>query len=106
MPNEMPLVRIAELEIDPRFLDQYRALLAEEIEASIASEPGVHMLLALANKGNPTELRIVEVYADDSAYQAHLQSPHFLKYKSETSGMIRSLRLVETDPILLGGWNN
>ena len=36
-----PVIRIAELEIDPVHLDRYKALLAEEIEASVVAEPGV-----------------------------------------------------------------
>jgi len=29
-------------------------------------------------------------------------TPHFLRYKAETSDMVKALRLIETDPILLG----
>ena len=36
-----PLVRLAELEIDPAQLDSYKAFLREEIETSIRVEPGV-----------------------------------------------------------------
>ncbi|NGO53413.1 antibiotic biosynthesis monooxygenase [Allomesorhizobium camelthorni] len=96
-----PLVRMAELEIDLPQLDAYTALLREEIEASVRIEPGVLMLYAMSVKGNPTNIRILEVYADQGAYDAHLQSSHFLKYKTLTSTMVRSLRLVETDPIIL-----
>ena len=32
----------------------------------------------------------------------HLETPHFKKYKTETAGMVKSLTLVETEPILLG----
>jgi quinol monooxygenase YgiN len=96
-----PIVRIAELEIDPAQLDSYKALLAEEIEASIKTEVGVLMLYALSIKDGPAHIRILEVYADRQAYEAHLRSPHFLKYKTLTATMVRSLRLVETDPILL-----
>jgi 4-carboxymuconolactone decarboxylase len=42
------------------------------------------------------------MYADAAAYEAHLQTPHFKKYKTGTQGMVKSLVLVETDPILLG----
>jgi quinol monooxygenase YgiN len=42
------------------------------------------------------------MYASASAYQAHLQSEHFKKYKSATAGMVKSLRLIETEPLLLG----
>lgn len=96
-----PLVRLAELEIDPARLEDYKALLTEEIEASVDLEPGVLMLHAISVKGSPEQIRIVEVYADQQAYEVHLASPHFLKYKSATAGMVRSLRLIETDPIVL-----
>lgn len=98
---EAPLVRLAELEIDPARLDEYRALLREEIEASVALEPGVLALHAFAVKGSPETIRVFEIYADRAAYEAHLATPHFLKYKMLTAGMVRSLRLIETDPIVL-----
>jgi quinol monooxygenase YgiN len=97
-----PLVRLADLEIDPSQFDGYRTLLAEEIEASIRLEPGVLALNAVSVRGDPSHIRIFEVYADEAAYQAHLRSPHFLKYKTGTAGMVRSLKLLEADPILLG----
>jgi quinol monooxygenase YgiN len=98
-----PLVRIAELEIDPNQLQAYKSALKEEIEASIGNEAGVLTLYAVSVKGYPTQIRIFETYADQAAYELHLQTPHFKKYKSETRGMVKSLKLIETDPILLGG---
>ena len=95
------IVRMAELEIDPAQLDSYKVLLAEEIEASVKTEQGVLMLHAVSVKDRPAQIRLFEVYADQRAYEAHLISPHFIKYKSLTSSMVRSLRLVETDPIML-----
>ncbi|HEX4736093.1 MAG TPA: hypothetical protein VH331_00870 [Allosphingosinicella sp.] len=43
----------------------------------------------------------MEVYASRSAYEAHLNAPHFIKYKTSTEKMVRSLRLIPTTPILL-----
>lgn len=97
-----PVVRIAELEIDPSQLEAYISALKEEISKSIDMEPGVLSLNAVAVKDHPDQIRIFETYADQTAYEAHLQTPHFKKYKSETQGMVRSLKLVETRPILLG----
>ena len=96
------VVRLAELEIDPAQLENYKAALREEIEASIRLEPGVLTLYAVSVKDNPTQIRIFEIYADADAYNAHLQTPHFKKYKSSAQQMVKSLKLVETDPILLG----
>jgi quinol monooxygenase YgiN len=96
------LVRIAELEIDPGQLEAYKHALREEIEATIRIEAGVLTLYAVSVKGQPNQIRLFEVYADTAAYQAHLQSAHFLRYKSQTALMVRSLKLIETEPVLLG----
>ena len=96
------IVRIAELDIDPDRVDAYAGLLREEIEASVRLEPGVAFLFALSVKGHPEKVRVVEGYIDQPAYAAHLTTPHFLKYKAETAEMVTGLRLIETDPIILG----
>jgi quinol monooxygenase YgiN len=101
VPNNR-IVRIAELKIDPNQLDAYKTALKEEISSSITKEPGVLTLYAVSLKGHPEQIRLFETYRDDAAYQAHLQSPHFKKYKEQTRRMVQSLTLVETDPILLG----
>src|SRR5918993_4719374 len=101
-PGQDRMVRLAELEIDPAQLDNYKAALKEEIEASIRLEPGVLTLFAVSVKDRPTQIRIFETYADVAAYQAHLETPHFRKYKTGTQHMVKSLTLVETVPILLG----
>lgn len=101
-PVEDPTVRLAELEIDPAHLEEYKSALREEIETSIRGEPGVLTLYAVSVKGHPERIRLFETYSGVTAYQAHLQSPHFKKYKTLTQKMVKSLTLVETDPILLG----
>src|SRR5215469_323251 len=99
---QQPLVRIAELDIDPNQVSAYRAALKEEIATSIRLEPGVLTLYAVSVKDQPSQVRIFETYKDQAAYESHLQTPHFKKYKAETQGMVKSLRLIETEPILLG----
>lgn len=99
--RDQRVVRIAELEIDPAQLEAYRALLSEEIEASVRLEPGVLMLHAVALKDAPETIRLLEVYADEEAYRAHLLTPHFQKYKTHTASMVRSLRLVPVTPIMM-----
>lgn len=101
-PNPaQPVVRIAEIEVDPQQLDAYKAILAEEQEASVRLEPGVLMLHSVAITDNPTHIRLLEVYASQSAYEAHIKSPHFLRYKTSTEKMVTSLKLIPTTPILL-----
>jgi len=94
------MVRLAKLEIDPTQLESYKAFLKEEIETSLRVEPGVLTLYAVSDKNNPTHITILEIYASEDAYQAHLKTPHFLKYKAGTQAMVKSLELVEVDPLL------
>ena len=73
------IVRIAELEINTDHIDAYMALLSEEIEASVRLEPGVVFLFAVSIKGSPNMVRVFEGYSDQTAYEAHLNTPHFHK---------------------------
>jgi 4-carboxymuconolactone decarboxylase len=83
-------------------LEEYKAILKEEIEASVRIEPGVLTLYAVSEKENPTHFTILEIYADSAAYRAHLQTPHFIRYKASTKNMVKSLELVETTPLIPG----
>ena len=97
----MPLVRIAELEIDPAQLEAYKAAVREEMETSVRVEPGVLAIYCVAEKDHPSRLRFFEMYADEAAYRAHIASPHFQKYVEATKAMITSRRLIDTEPIQL-----
>ena len=96
------VVRLAKLQIDPTHLESYKAALKEEIETSLRVEPGVLALNAVSEKDNPAHITILEIYANKDAYEAHLESAHFKKYKTDTKEMVMSLELIETVPILLG----
>jgi quinol monooxygenase YgiN len=97
----MPYVQIAEIEIDPAQLEDYKAAVTEHAETAIREEPGVLVLYAVSEKDNPTRIRVLEVYANTGAYRAHLEASHFKKYKAVTEKMVKSLKLVQTDPIAL-----
>jgi len=98
--NKNQMVRLANLVIDANQLESYKAFLREEIEASLRVEPGVKTLYAVSEKNNPSHITILEIYADTLAYQAHLKTPHFIKYKTATKDMVKSLELVETVPLI------
>ncbi len=50
------LVRISEIEIDADHLEEYKAILREEAEASVRLEPGVISIFPMCEKENPTEV--------------------------------------------------
>ncbi|MEY4546456.1 MAG: hypothetical protein RL685_2651 [Pseudomonadota bacterium] len=95
------VVRVAELEIDPAQLDEYLAIVKEEMEESIRVEPGVLAIHAVAHKDDPTKLTFFEMYADEAAYLSHRESPHFKRYVESTKDMIKARKLTEMTPVQL-----
>ena len=100
--SKEPYVRVAEIEIDPAQLGPYKAAVKEQIEAAVRLEPGVLALYSVTDKENPAHIFVFEMYADVDAYKAHLETAHFKKYKATTQNMVKSLKLRDTIPILLG----
>lgn len=94
-------VQVAEIEVDPAQVGAYRAAIEEQIGAAIRKEPGV-LLYAVAEKDDPTRVKVLEIYRDRKAYEAHLGSDHFKKYKATVEKMVKSLKLVQATPIALG----
>jgi alkylhydroperoxidase/carboxymuconolactone decarboxylase family protein YurZ/quinol monooxygenase YgiN len=89
------MVRISEIEIVPQYLEEYKSILKEESAVSVNIEPGVISLFAMYQKDKPAYVRIVEIYANEKAYQSHLKTRHFQQYKTTTSKMVKSLKLVD-----------
>lgn len=94
------LVRLAEIEVFPEVLDKYMAFATEVGRTSMAVEPGVIALFSMQDKANPCKIYILEVYADVEAYQHHLTTAHFKKYKDGTASMVISLKLIDTNPLV------
>ena len=97
--KEGMMIRISEIQIHPEYLQQYKSILKEEAGDSVRLEPGVVAIFPMYQEANPTEVRILEIYASREAYEAHLKTPHFQKYKTTTLKMVKSLRLVDMEPI-------
>ena len=93
------MVRIAELEIETDYLDEYLEILKEESEASLRLEPGVICIYPMFQKENPTQIRLLEIYANKEAYESHLKTPHFQKYKTTTAEMVKDLKLIDMKAI-------
>ncbi|QMU26509.1 putative quinol monooxygenase [Adhaeribacter radiodurans] len=96
--NEM-LIRISEIEIYPESLSAYKAILKEEAAASVRLEPGVISIFPMYQQKDSTQIRILEIYASKEAYQSHIKSPHFQKYKTTTLSMVKSLQLIDMEAL-------
>lgn len=93
------MVRIARIKVDPTQLTAYNAALNEQMHSAIKMEPGVLSYTALADKKDPSSITILEIYADTAAYQSHILTPHFKKYKDTVKDMVKGLELVDVDVV-------
>ncbi len=93
------MIRISEIEIFPADLEEYSAILKEEAAASVKLEPGVISIFPMYQKENPTQIRILEIYANREAYESHLKTPHFQHYKTSTLKMVKSLKLIDMNAL-------
>ena len=96
---EHAIIRIAEIEIDTPYFEEYISILKEEAAASVRLEPGVLCIYPMYEKDQPERIRLLEIYADQEAYDSHLKTPHFLHYKTSTQEMVKALKLIDMEAI-------
>ena len=93
------VVRIAEIEVYPEYLEKYLTAARTVGAESVARESGVICIFPMQKKETPNLIRIVEIYRSEDAYKKHLATPHFRVYKEGTPHMIKSLELVPMQPL-------
>jgi len=93
------IVRLSKIEVYPEHLEEYMKYAAEVGEVSLRTEPGVLTMYAMSEKDNPCRVTILETYANREAYEKHIASPHFRKYKEGTLHMVKSLTLSDQTPV-------
>ena len=93
------IVRLSKIEVYPQYLDEYMRYATEVSEISLRTEPGVLTMYAVGEKENPCKVTILETYASREAYEKHIASEHFQKYKQGTLHMVKSLVLSDQMPL-------
>jgi len=91
------MYRIAKIKVDAGQLEKYKSALQEQMKTAINIEPGVLSYTVVADKNDATVFTILEVYASAAAYQLHISTPHFKKYKESVKEMVLSLELLDTE---------
>jgi len=93
------ICRLVEIEFYPEHLAEYLSYANEVDRLSVEREPGVICLFPMQSAEDSTLIRILEIYASEEAYQQHLKTDHFLRYKQGTLHMVKSLKLPTMQPL-------
>jgi hypothetical protein len=93
------IVRIAEIEVYPEYLKDYLKAARHVGAESVRKEPGVICIFPNQVRDDETKIRIMEIYRNKKAYQHHLKTLHFQAYKQGTLHMVKSLNLLDIQPL-------
>lgn len=93
------IVRLSKVELYPEYAEEYMKFAIEVGEISLRTEPGVLTMYAVREKDNPCMVTILETYSSQKAYQQHIASKHFQKYKQGTLHMVKKLTLSDQIPL-------
>ena len=93
------IVRLSKIEVYPQHLDEYMKYAVEVGEVSLCTEPGVLTTYAVQDRENPCLVTILETYSSKDAYEKHIASEHFQKYKKGTLHMGKALQLCDQTPL-------
>ncbi|MFI0490628.1 putative quinol monooxygenase, partial [Flavobacterium sp.] len=93
------MVRLVKIKIDPSQLDNYNMALKEQMTTAVRVEPGVLTYYAVADKSDPSNISILEIYADTAAYKSHIETAHFKKYKNAVKDIVKSLEIIDVSLI-------
>ncbi|MEE6075019.1 putative quinol monooxygenase [Avibacterium paragallinarum] len=90
------------VEIGPQYHIDFKYLVSQEMAQSLETENGVLAMYAATYKNQPNKWLFFEIYADDAAYQAHRQTPHFQTYLKDTAIMLKNKEFRTVQPLYLG----
>ncbi|GAB4578302.1 MAG: hypothetical protein Fur0022_10370 [Anaerolineales bacterium] len=66
--------------LKPETIETYKAATLANVRATL-KEPGIVRFELYQDQDDPTHFSLLEIYQDEAAREAHLQTEHFLKWK-------------------------
>jgi quinol monooxygenase YgiN len=79
------LALIVEFRIKAAHVDAFDAAIRYNAQSSIDDEPGCRQFDVCRDPDDAALFFLYELYDDEAAIQAHLQSPHFLQMNAATA---------------------
>jgi quinol monooxygenase YgiN len=92
---------VVEFRIKPEWVDAFAQAIAHNALASLGLESGCRQFEVCRDPGDAALFFLYELYDDDAAVQAHLQSAHFLRMNAATGGWVdaKTVRRYERMPL-------
>ncbi len=99
--GNMPMVHVAVVESTPGDMGKMIEIAARTVGPVAAKEPGTYALYGGIDAQHPDIMRLVEIYESYEAYRIHASSEAFQAYRAERLPILKNLKIVEVNAIVL-----
>lgn len=83
-----PRIGLFELETTPQRFSELAALGADNLSNSQKLEPNTLAMFFTSAADKPEQTYVLEIYADEAAYEARRQAPHFKEFVRDCGDMV------------------
>ena len=98
-----PVFNIFELGVQPGQAVAYNEVGKRNITTSVGSEKGTLAMYSAKRQNRPDIAYMFEIYADEAAYQVHIQSPQYQEFLRRSPEILTEhKRKIEVEPQFLG----
>ena len=84
---------VVEFRIKRAFIEAFEGAIVENARASRETEPGCRQFDVCRDPADATLFFLYELYDDEAAVQAHLQTPHFMQFNAATAAWVESKKV-------------
>jgi (4S)-4-hydroxy-5-phosphonooxypentane-2,3-dione isomerase len=84
----MAYVVVVDLTLDGQQRAAFMPLMLANAAASLADEPGCRQFDVCVSPQDADSVLLYEIYDSAAAFEAHLQTPHFLSFDQSTASMV------------------
>ncbi len=81
-------VLVVDFRIKPERIADFEAAMLDNARVSRETEPGCRQFDVCRSAAEPSQFFLYELYDDEAAVQAHLQSAHFLRMNALTADWV------------------
>ncbi len=81
-------VILAPVQIKPGHKEEFLEAIIGDAKGSVENEPGCRRFDVIQDAGDENRVWLYEIYDDEAAFEAHLETPHFIKFRDATADII------------------
>jgi quinol monooxygenase YgiN len=91
-------VLVVTIDIKAGFKERFVEAILEDARGSVTNEPGCVRFDVIQDEERPDRIYLYEVYTSKTAFDAHTQTPHFLRWRDTVKDWFASPPIVGKGP--------